>query len=32
VADALRAAKLELRRKRATAHPFYWASFVLITK
>lgn len=30
VATALRNAKLELRRDARTAHPFYWASFVLV--
>jgi CHAT domain-containing protein len=30
-AAALRAAKLALRRDPTTAHPFYWAGFVLVT-
>jgi CHAT domain-containing protein len=29
-AEALRAAKLALRRDPTTAHPFYWAGFVLV--
>jgi CHAT domain-containing protein/tetratricopeptide (TPR) repeat protein len=29
-AEALRHAQLALRRRAATAHPFYWAAFVLI--
>lgn len=32
VTDALRTAKLTLRRNPATAHPFFWASFVLVTR
>lgn len=32
VTDALRTAKLALRRDPATAHPFFWASFVLVTR
>ncbi len=31
-AAALRSAKLALRRDATTAHPFYWASFVLVTR
>ena len=29
-ADAMRAAALRIRRGADTAHPFYWASFIVI--